>query len=169
MGQGNVVGQAHIHKLLHNLGALLPVQPARAPARVVVHTQQASLAGNAGQVIQVGGVVAVPDVNSAKVDALLLENRHLVVANLCHGCGVGGDGHARLVAGHCRSAEDYVVCRRHAFFRGSNFDDAGLNPRSFYAHLYLPDEHPGQFLRRDAADGPWNVQPYPSASDDVHL
>jgi hypothetical protein len=71
MGEHYAMAIARVNKFLDYFSPLLPVRGAReASPRIAVQSQPNTLIQKTQQVVHVGVIVAVPDINSIQVDSL---------------------------------------------------------------------------------------------------
>ena len=108
------------------------------------------------------------DVDQVEVDAFLLEDADLLLANPVRGPGMGADADAGGVAGTGGSAEHDFLVVGHAAPVTGYLDDAGLHAGVFDALLYLLDEQFGDPVNRSAPEDARHGQVVAGAGDDVN-
>ncbi len=89
------MGKTGVHQPLGNLRPLLPIGRAgHQPAGVTVQPQPDAFVEQAQQVVQVGIVVAVADVNPVQVNPFIFQDGYLLLPDALRRPGMGGNGDA---------------------------------------------------------------------------
>ena len=126
-----------------------------------------ALLQQADEVLGVGGVVRVADVNAVEVNALFLEDGYLLFADALGRPGVGGDGDAGGLLGAGGGAQDYLAFVGYAAHVVGDLDDAGLDAGVLDALFYLADVERGYHVGRGCPEDAGNVAPGAGGADDV--
>src|ERR671914_2856801 len=125
------------HGLLALLGGQEDVEP------VAVHADPAARIEEALDVVEIVGVAGVGDLHLRRIDALLLEDPHLLRTGAAGRARVGHDRAASLDRGARRGAVDLLDVRSDAGLVGGALDEGGLDAGALNAVLDLMDEDGG--------------------------
>ena len=164
---------ARFNQLTGKLGLLLSVKAlGRRAAGIDVESEAHPLLQDAQQVIEVGRLVAVADVDSAQVHAFRLEDLDLQIAGTTGRRHVSCGRDARVIAGPGGDPQDelrgqgepilYPVVAPHLY-------DVRPDASPFDAFLDLSDEELRDLVEVGVPEDAGNVEPEPRCRDDVDL
>ena len=168
VGQHQAVSPAGGDELLDDGGAFLPAGRAGgAPAGVAVEAEPDAGVQQAGQVVEVGVVVAVADIDAGEVNAFLFEDANLLLAHAVGRPGVGADAGSGGVAGAGGGAQDDFLVFGDAAPVAGNLDDARLDAGVLNAMLNFLDEQRRHPVHGGAPENARHGQVVAGAGDGV--